>query len=819
MNRLRIFLQAIKKYVIGIMGILLLGLFSPARGQSLSVYGLVTDRQSGVALEGAYVVVDSLNHHTTTDPSGKFKIEGLLPGEYTLLVSHLGMQPVLKKIHLHGKSVQVNIEMDSLIKTLSEITINSRPTNQISAGFLNNIEGTSIYAGKKTEVIRVGETCANLASNNSRQIYGRIAGLNIWESDAGGLQLGIGGRGLSPHRTSNFNTRQNGYDISADALGYPESYYTPPAEAIERIELIRGAASLQYGTQFGGMLNFTLKTPPTDKVFSFETRNTAGSYGFFSSFTSLGGTKKNFSYYGFYQYKRGNGWRENSAFTSHTAYLSLSYRIHPKLKVQADYTLARYLQRQPGGLTDAQFQENPRQSTRERNWFQIKWNIPVLMAQYDISPNTKADLRTFALIGERNALGFLGTPNRADPMEERDLISTQFRNWGSELRLLHRYTLSGNYSALLTGVRLYQGKTHNKQGMADDGYDADFHFLSGNENILNAHDFPSFNAALFAENIFAVSKKFTITPGMRIEYISTLSKGFFVEVNSDLAGNEISRQTFNDSQKNQRVFILGGIGMSYKHRPEAEFYANLSQNYRAINFNDLRIVNPNFRVDASLKDEKGFSADLGARGTLKNWLYYDLSTFVIRYQDKIGYILKVDSSLFTVYRLRTNVADAYNYGLECATDLDILRAINENSPHSLSLFASFTIQNGVYKDSREPAFDGKKVEMVPGTILRTGTTYRYKTLKMSLQYSYTSRHYTDATNAEFTANAVNGVIPAYYVMDFSVEYAFRKWVALAAGINNLTNNRYFTRRADGYPGPGIIPADGITAYGTLIIKR
>ena len=83
------------------------------------------------------------------------------------------------------------------------------------------------------------------------------------------FQLGIGGRGLSPNRNSNFNTRQNGYDISADALGYPESYYTPPAESIERIEVVRGAASLQFGTQFGGMLNFRFKKGPQDKNLNY----------------------------------------------------------------------------------------------------------------------------------------------------------------------------------------------------------------------------------------------------------------------------------------------------------------------------------------------------------------------------------------------------------------------------------------------------------------------------------------------------------------------------------------------------------------------
>ena len=131
---------------------------------------------------------------------------------------------------------------------------------------LRDVEGTEIYSGKKTEVILVDQSMANLASNNARQIYNQISGLNIYQNDDAGIQLHIGGRGLDPNRTSNFNTRQNSYDISADVLGYPESYYTPPAEAIKEIQIVRGAASLQYGTQFGGLINFVLKEPPNKKI-------------------------------------------------------------------------------------------------------------------------------------------------------------------------------------------------------------------------------------------------------------------------------------------------------------------------------------------------------------------------------------------------------------------------------------------------------------------------------------------------------------------------------------------------------------------------
>ena len=109
---------------------------------------------------------------------------------------------------------------------------------------------------------------------------------NIWESDGSGIQIGLGGRGLNPSRNVNFNTRQNGYDISADALGYPESYYTPPSEAVEEIQMIRGAASLQFGPQFGGLINYKLKKGIKDKKAEVIARHTVGSFGLNNSFLS-----------------------------------------------------------------------------------------------------------------------------------------------------------------------------------------------------------------------------------------------------------------------------------------------------------------------------------------------------------------------------------------------------------------------------------------------------------------------------------------------------------------------------------------------------
>jgi Fe(3+) dicitrate transport protein len=75
---------------------------------------------------------------------------------------------------------------------------------------------------------------ANLASNNARQIYNQIPGLNIYQNDDAGLQLNIGGRGLNPNRLQILILDKIIMILVPDALGYPESYYTPPAEGLGR---------------------------------------------------------------------------------------------------------------------------------------------------------------------------------------------------------------------------------------------------------------------------------------------------------------------------------------------------------------------------------------------------------------------------------------------------------------------------------------------------------------------------------------------------------------------------------------------------------
>ncbi|MBK7696001.1 MAG: TonB-dependent receptor plug domain-containing protein [Saprospiraceae bacterium] len=196
-------------------------------------------------------------------------------------------------------------------KVLNEITIKGyRPITDIKQ--LGSIYQTYIIAGKKNEVVLVKDMAANLAEKTGRQIFAKIPGAFIYDMDGSGNQVNISTRGLDPHRSWEYNIRQNGVMINSDLYGYPASHYSPPMEAIEQIELVHGTSSLQYGAEFGGMMNYVVKKADTSKAISFESISSIGSYGLYSTYASLGGKIGKFSYFGYYQKRISNGYRENS---------------------------------------------------------------------------------------------------------------------------------------------------------------------------------------------------------------------------------------------------------------------------------------------------------------------------------------------------------------------------------------------------------------------------------------------------------------------------------------------------------------------------
>ncbi|MBN8673396.1 MAG: TonB-dependent receptor [Chitinophagales bacterium] len=694
-------------------------------------------------------------------------------------------------------------------KNLPDVTVVGR-NSKSDYQQMPEIVGTNIYAGKKNALIVLDNVQGNVVTNNMRQVLAKVPGIHIWESDPSGIQIGIAARGLSPNRSWEFNVRQNGYDIAADPFGYPEAYYNPQLQAVQRIEIVRGQGSLQYGPQFGGLVNYILRNgSEINKPFEFETQQTVGSNGLFNSYNAIGGKKGKVHYYTFFDHRNGDGWRQNSRYYTNAGYGTVTYNFTDRFSLTAEVMRSHIRSQQPGGLTDAQIKQDAQQSFRSRNWFDITWTTPALIANFKINDKTRWNTKLFGTIGNRNSVGFLQSITTKDSINATTLAYNnrvvnldQYRNYGLESRIITDYHLGKMKNTLSGGIRLYTGTTTRQadgKGTTGTGYD-----VSITGNYPRDITFASKNIAVFTENIFRITDKFLIIPGIRYEWLEGSSSG---RNGYTSGGAEIILQNITRS----RSFILAGIGTEYHVTKATEVYGNISQAYRPIQFANLQAPPTTDVVDPDLKDAKGYNIDLGYRGKVKNFLQFDISGFYLQYHNRVG---TVTVSGTPSYRLITNVGSSTSKGFEGYVEFNPIRAFGKSKHADLIIFGSYGYTDAKYSgDHKDANTKGKKVENAPANIFRGGITAGYKGFLLTAQISSVGETFSDANNTvAASANGNTGLIPSYTVTDLTATYKFTKGINLKAGINNLFDERYFTRRAGGYPGPGALPADGRTFF-------
>ena len=787
--------------------------------QKNSVSGTILDEKKQ-PLPGVSVYLQGTVRGVQSDRTGTYILKDIPAGTYQMVVSQVGFQSYTQEIDLAANAQQkVDVVLQEAALELGEFSISASRGIQ-GQGHLPEVADYRINAGKKNEVIRIGELNANLAMNNSRQIFAKTPGISIWENDGSGVQLGVASRGLSPNRSWEFNVRMNGYDITPDPMGYPEAYFTPPMEVVEQIEIVRGASSLQYGSQFGGLMNFVLRKPDPSTRFTAETVNTVGSNGLLSSFNYLGGTEGKWSYTAYYQRRTGNGWRENGAFDTNHAHVVVNYAASNRLKLGLEMTYMTADTQQPGGLTDAQFATNPQQSTRNRNWFSTPWYIPAVTAEYLISPKTKLSWKAFGTFAERNSVGFMRPINVEDDLGNRQVDRDYYTTYGSEVRLSTSYMLFGKEQSLVAGMRYFDGHIDRKQlGLGTAGDALDYSVPAG--PFARDLDFSNTNLAAFAEQVVRFSDRFLMTGGVRLEQIQSTMQGQLNRVNGV--------PQFLEPITRSRSFALFGAGAEYHITKNSEFYTNLSQAYRPVLISDLTPPATTDIIDPELTDSKGYNFDLGYRGSWTPALQFDLSYFHLNYADRIGTIAQLDPN-GRVSQFRTNLGTSISRGFEGYVEVDPITALFKSSRVGyVHLFASLAFVDATYGDFEVTSvsngqiqtrnLEGNQVENAPRKINRFGATYSYNRFSMTWQLSDIEEAYSDASNTVApNAAATVGLIPAYRVQDLSASWNFWKQHSIKAGVNNLTDARYFTRRAGGYPGPGIMPADGRTFYLTAALK-
>jgi Fe(3+) dicitrate transport protein len=659
--------------------------------------------------------------------------------------------------------------------------------------------------------------------------------MHIWESDGSGIQIGISTRGLSPNRSWEFNIRQNGADIAADPYGYPEAYYNPPMQAIQRIQIIKGAGALQFGPQFGGMINYIMRDGKSEtKPITIQTAQTIGNFGLYNNFLAISGKKNNFYYYAFYDKRSADGFRKNSAYNTQTLYFSGGYQISKSLDIAFDFTNYNMLSQQPGGLTDADMSGDITKSTRFRNWFSTPWLTGNVKFNWKINNNQLLQIMAFGMDADRKSVGFTKAIDIPDTIfaktlqyAPRELAIDKYHNRGIEASYLFNYYIGNQKQTFTAGVRYFSSFTERFQkGIGSSGADNNF---TSNWIFPGEFNFDTKNYSVFLEQVFRISKKLLLIPGVRYENIHSIASGRTGFNTDGTAINIVAPAQI-------RNFLIGGFGLEYHFSNGLEMYGNINQAYRPILFSDMQAVPGTEVIDANLKDASGLNSDLGVRGLIGKWFYLDASVFALQYNNRAGRLSLYDANN-KAYTLKTNVGNSFTAGIEALIEIDAMAHTSLKKKFKMPVFVSYSLNDARYQDfnvtiknsaglNESKNIKNNFIENAPRNILRTGINLAYlndktnqEIFNIGLQYSYVSKTFNDALNTvNFTSNAQNGLIPEYSIYDLNLKVNLKKDLSVKFAINNLTNAKYFTRRSGGYPGPGVMPSDGRTILITLDVK-
>lgn len=316
-------------------------------------------------------------------------------------------------------------------------------------------------------------------------------------------------------------------------------------------------------------------------------------------------------------------------------------------------------------------------------------------------------------------------------------------------------------------------------------------------------NFYTTNIAPYVQNIFRISNALSITPGLRFEYLSTTANGY--AENED--GDANQPYVYVNNEEHTRTFLLGAVSAEFKTSDATNAYANFSQSYRPVTYDDLTPFGTIARIDQNLEDASANNVDLGFRGMVSDYLNFDMSLFYMRVKNDIGIIEQREDT--STYQFETNTGADDHKGVEVYVELNIFGGlIPDNEFGRLGVYNSFAYLDARYVSGE---YNGNYVPYASKYTDRFGLDYSFDGFSMNAQYSYTSSCYSDPADTQFSPDGLVGIIPSYSVIDVSAAYNISKY-EFRLGVNNLTNAMYFTMRTDEYPGPGIIPSVGRMLY-------
>ncbi len=721
--------------------------------------GRITDEKKAVII-GAKVFAIRRNMEfqkiVVTDSNGDFRFANLSTGNYQLVVEAPGFADSRQMVEI-GKINSLEIVLH-LIKLVEVVSISS----SYLAGTAEALEQT---AGSIQTIDKIQLEQSRVF--NFSEALRKISGVNVRDEEGFGLRPNIGIRGTNPTRSTKVLLLEDGLPLAYAPYGDNASYYHPPVERFESIEVQKGSGQIAFGpVTVAGLVNYITPNPPEKTTFSLKL--IGGNRDYFNGNAQFGGSFGKTGLILNLNRKQGRGARENirsdlnDLSSKIVQTLNQNNILTAKLSFFKEDSKITY-----SGLTEAEYAENPRANPFLNDSFK-GWRTGFSLQQTTVL-TPKINLITnfyhnyFSRDWWRQASNSGQRPNRlnleSDCLSIAHLNTTcgiegrlrDYRTWGIEPRFNAQFDIGRLRNDLNLGFRYAR---ENQERIQKNG-----EWPTSRDGVI-AENNNRRNEAVsgFVQNRF-LYQDFAITAGVRIEKINF---GRLNRLNQTTGKTEITE-------------VIPGFGVTSNAFKNTTIFAGVHRGFAPPRTEDI-ISNSGGIVD--LEAEKSWNYEVGIRTRPVKGISLESTFFRNHYENQIVAASAAGGAGATF----TNGGETLQQGFEFSGRIDSSSLFSTS--YNIYLNTNYTnLFDAEFRGNRfssisglsKVSVSGNRLPYTPKNTLNASLGYAYRNLDMFVESNYLGQQYADDLNTvNPIANGQRGAIPSQIYWNWVVNYKVEK---------------------------------------------
>ncbi len=619
---------------------------------------------------------------------------------------------------------------------------------------------------------------------NVNEALRKVPGVHVRDEEGVGLRPNIGIRGMNPTRSTKTLLLEDGLPLSFAPYGDNASYYHPPIDRYESIEVSKGSQVIRFGPQTaGGVINYI--TPEPQRELGGFVGLAGGSRGYLNGHVMVTGNGAIADIY----HKQSDGARDNMHSRLDDVNFKWAGQLNDDHKLVLRATHFReHSQLTYAGLSLSEFQVNPRQNPFKNDFFDAQRTGLSATHEWRLDGQRKLITSVYGAYFDRDwwrqASSSTDCASRNLDAVNGCAVNGRLRSYttlGIDSRMQQRVEAWGIAQNLEYGVKFH----HEVQRRRQEKYTNYADYLSG----AAPADFLQENqkrrtqaASAFVSSRMQINEKLAITPIARLEHIRN-DRVFLADNNNSTANAGSVPTSFTE--------FVPGIGVTYDIDESTVIYGGVHRGFSPPRVEDA-VSGAGTVVD--LKAERSVNAELGIRGRPGKDIGVDAAIF----RNDFSNLVQVGSIAggSTAYQ----EGKALFQGVEVAGQFDRLAqdmAGNVFARLAWTWLPSAEQRSG-FTNSAGTGGIGKRLPYAPEHLLTTTLGYRApENWNARVEYVYVGKQFADFDNTVTpSTNGQEGVLDAYGIWNTVLNYTVGKATFFIAG-KNLTNKTYIVDRTRG----------------------